>query len=121
MQKIIEVIITINDQVATHLAASSFFPSHNLILRKLAAQSQNSNANQRQSIVNGKIILVAQFARYPIPLQINIWSTILYKAFTINDITQGIENFKSNLETFSFHRNASPSFIMQYLILKHKL
>ncbi|MBR6908264.1 hypothetical protein IKN40_07490 [bacterium] len=72
MQKIIEVIITINDQVATHLAASSFFPSHNLILRKLAAQSQNSNANQRQSIVNGKIILVAQFARYPIPLQINI-------------------------------------------------
>jgi hypothetical protein len=72
MQKIIEVIITIKDPVATHLAASSFFPSHNLILRKLAAQSQNNNANQRQSIVKGKIILVAQLARYPIPLQINI-------------------------------------------------
>jgi hypothetical protein len=42
------------------------------MLKKLAAQSQNNDAHQRQIIVNGKTIFVAPFARYQIPLPIKI-------------------------------------------------
>jgi hypothetical protein len=67
-----EIIMVISIHVATHLAASSFFFSHNFILKKLAAQSQNNNAHQRHIIVNGNTIFVAQFAKYHIHLPMNI-------------------------------------------------
>ena len=61
--KTIEVITAILIPLATHLAASFFFFSHNFKLRKLAAQSQNSNANHMQTMVRGKTTFVAQLAR----------------------------------------------------------
>jgi hypothetical protein len=102
-----EIIAVISIHVATHLAASSFFFSHNFMLKKLAAQSQNNNAHQRQIIVNGNTIFVAQFAKYHIHLPINIWSTMLYNAFTRNDIIQGIEKLSNSFDIFSFHKNDS--------------
>jgi hypothetical protein len=106
-QNMIEIIVVISIHVATHLAASSFFFSHNFMLKKLAAQSQNNKAHQRQIIVNGNTIFVAQFARYHIHLPIKIWSTILYNALTKNDIIQGIEKLNNSFDIFSFHKNAS--------------
>ena len=106
-QNMIEIIVVISIHVATHLAASSFFFSHNFILKKLAAQSQNNKAHQRQIIVNGNTIFVAQFARYHIHLPIKIWSTILYNALTKNDIIHGIEKLSNSFDIFSFHKNAS--------------
>lgn len=102
-----EIIAVISIHVATHLAASSFFFSHNFMLKKLAAQSQNNKAHQRQIIVNGNTIFVAQFARYHIHLPIKIWSTILYNALTKNDIIHGIEKLSNSFDIFSFHKNAS--------------
>ena len=93
--------------VATHLAASSFLFSQSFRLNQLADQSQKRHQNQRQIIVNGKTIFVAPFARYQIPLPIKIWSTILYNAFTMNEITHGIEKLINNLDIFSFHKKAS--------------
>ena len=62
-QKRSAVITAIAIPVATHFAPSFLFHSHSLRLRKLAAQSQNKNANQRQIIVNGNTTFVAPFAR----------------------------------------------------------
>jgi hypothetical protein len=67
-----EIIIVMRIHVATHFAASSFFFSPNFKLKKLAAQSQNKNANHKQIIVRGKTILVAQLAKYPTHLPIKI-------------------------------------------------
>ena len=67
-----EIIMVIKIPIATHLAASSFFFSQSFILRKLAVQSQNNKANQRQTIVRGNTIFVAPFARNQIHLQIKI-------------------------------------------------
>lgn len=65
-----DIITVIKIPIATHLDASSFFFSQSLMLRKLAVQSQNNKANQRQTIVSGKTIFVAQFARNQIHLPI---------------------------------------------------
>ena len=54
----------------------------------------------------GNTIDVAAFPRYPRDeLPINIWSTILYRAFISNEKIQGREYFRISLLIFSVPKN----------------
>ena len=98
----------INDTIAptviplpTPFSASFFFFSPNLKLKYADVPSPNINEKAKHTTTIGNTIFVAPFPKYPTPHPINIWSTILYNAFTTIDIIHGIANFLSSFPIFS--------------------
>ena len=85
----------------TPFSASFFFFSPNLKLKYADVPSPNISENARHITTIGNTMFVAPFPKYPTPQPINIWSTILYNAFTTIDIIHGIANALNNLLIFS--------------------
>jgi len=80
-----------------HLWLVSLSPLPSERLKSAALPSPIKSASASATTVNGYTTLVAAFPRYPTLCPIKIWSTILYRALTSIESTQGMENLSSNL------------------------
>ena len=100
----------------TPFSASFCFFSPSLKLKYADVPSPNINENAIHTTVIGNTIFVAPFPRYPTPHPINIWSTMLYNAFTTIDIIHGIANFLSSFPIFSVPKSNCSIFLFSFLI-----
>ena len=78
------------------ISASLSFFSPSLMAAYALPPAPSRVETDSTMVTIGKATVVAALPRYPTPWPMNIWSTILYNAFTTMEMTAGRANCRNN-------------------------